>query len=353
MARTHSGGFVERDFYWNIGQADRGRDGMNAREAAQRYNDHRHPAIELTTPQEVVAWINETESASNFVDGDAIQGGTITSSTDTIRKPGDMMRYQGIVWVYVSNAEVYPVGVGEGCHIDVNGNFHREARYASIPLVSARVSDVTDEQGQGVDPSNLRGEQVTGFLIEPYKYTASRARPYMYIRVAARLTPSDATVDETNADVQAILDLFPRKARVMIFTRDVADLANEDGVYDISGGLVPMPVYSDQGAVLNDDSSSTIGLQQSRDDRLSVVSSNPLALELSADAEYYMLINVDTHVYTDAEVAGTAYTAAQVNNVTRCSLEIESLTLEVESYLGLAPYIDNNSSVRYTAWERP
>ena len=59
MPRNHSGGFIEQGFYWNIGEGPRGRDGMDAREAAQRYNDHRHPAVDLSTAAEVEAWITE------------------------------------------------------------------------------------------------------------------------------------------------------------------------------------------------------------------------------------------------------------------------------------------------------
>jgi len=349
MSRKHSGGFIERDFYWNIGTPDRGRDGMNAREAAQRYNDHRHPAIELSTPQEVVAWINETESASHFYDGDGIQGGTIESSSASIRKPGDLMRYQGLVWMYIKANTVYPIGVGEGCDIDATGQFNREARYASIPLASARSSTTTDAPIQGLDPAELKGEQISGYLLEPYKYVASRSRPYMYIRVSARLVPTDPAVDEAEQATRDILDAFPRRARVMMFRRDV-DVTNVDGVFDISGGLLPLPVYTDEDTLTNTTEASTIQLQQSRSDRLSVASSNPLALALSDTDEYYILINVDTHHYTDNEVAGSGYTAAQVNAVTSCTIEIESLTLEVESYLGLSPYIDSATGVRYTTW---
>ena len=353
MPRKHSGGFIERDFYWNIGEGPRGRDGMDAREAAQRYNDHRHPAIELSTPAEVEAWINEVENISHFDDADGIQGGSIVPSgnNNRLRKPGDMMRFEGLVWVYISDAEVYPLGVGDGCFIDqANGfQFVRETRYSSIPLVGARSVSTTDAPiaGQGAD--SVRGEQVASYLLQPYKFTSARSRPLVYLRVAVKLTPRN-NVDETDPNVTGILDLFPRTARVMMFRRDLNLINNVDEVYDISGGLLDMPVYSDQGEI-GDPSLSSIFITQTRDDRLSISSSNPLAL--ATDTDYYLMVNIDTHVYTNDDVAHTGYTADQVNLVTECIADIESITLEVESYLGITPYVDAQTGLRYTTWHRP
>lgn len=353
MPRKHSGGFVERDFYWNIGEGPRGRDGMDAREAAQRYNDHRHPAIELSSAAEVDAWINEVENISQFDDTDGIQGGSIvpTAANLPIRKPGDLMRFAGLVWVYIGDGEVSPLGVGDGCYVDASNNYEfvRETRYSSIPLVSSRAVLTTDEAAQGLLPAQLQGEQVSAYLIQPYKFTSARSRPLVFVRASVRLTPT-GLVDETDPATQDILDQFPRRARVMLFRRDLEQIQNIDEVYDISGGLLNMPVYSDTGEE-GDPTLSEIPISQAREDRLSVVSSNPLALRI--DEDYYMLLNADTHVYSADEVQGSAYTADQVNAVTRCSAEIESITLEVESFLGVPPFVDQQSGLRYTTWERP
>jgi len=351
MPRNHSGGFIEQGFYWNIGEGPRGRDGMDAREAAQRYNDHRHPAVELNTAAEVEAWITETENISQFDPSDGIQGGVIEPSNNRIRKPGDMMRFSGLVWVYVSDNEVYPLGVGDGCYVDESNGFQfvRETRYSSIPLVSARAVSTTDAALSGQAPADQRGEQVAAYLLQPYKFTSARSRPLVFIRAAIRLAPTNI-VDETDPDVQAILDLFPRIARVMLFRRDLQVIDNVDEVYDIAGGLIDMPVYSDEGEV-GDPNLASIVVTQSREDRLSLSSSNPLALAI--DTDYYLMVNVDTHVYTDDEVAGSIYTADEVNAVCGCTAEIESITIEVESYLGVSPYVDAGTGLRYTTWQRP
>ena len=57
--RNHSGGFINADFIWDIGTPERGRDGMTARDAAKRYNDHRHSAAVFNTPEDFKSWRTE------------------------------------------------------------------------------------------------------------------------------------------------------------------------------------------------------------------------------------------------------------------------------------------------------
>ncbi len=349
MARKHSGGFIEQTFYWNIGSENRGRDGMNAREASRRYNDHRHPAIALNTPNEVDEWFNEVENISTHPDRPDVQGGLLVPSNQRIRKPGDLMTYQGLTWMYVNEGQLYPIGVGEGCYIDDSYNFVREIRYTSVPLISSTNVATTDEAVQGGVVANLTGEQVVSYLIEPHKYATARSRPLMYIRSFIRLIPT-AFVDETDQVTIDILAQFPRRGRVMLLRRDLSNVT-QDGVYDISGGLLTLPIYNDDGSVPDSDILSTIHISQLRDDSLSVVDSNPLALAL--DTQYFAQVHVDTHVYTEDEVVNSPYTADQVNAVTSCTAEIESITLEVESFLGLSPFIDSSNGVRYTVSSRP
>lgn len=349
MARKHSGGFIEHDFYWNIGTGDRGRDGMNAREAAQRYNDHRHPAIELATPNDVDEWLNEVENISTHDDRPDVQGGLLVPSNARIRKPGDLMKYEGLTWMYVGDGNLYPIGVGEGCYINNAYEFVREVRYSSIPLANAISVATTDEAAQGAQSAAMTGEQIVSYLIEPHKYASARSRPLMFIRSSIRLVPT-AFIDETDQTNIDILNQFPRRGRVLLLRRDLGSV-DEDGVFDVSGGLLTLPIYNDDGSVPDSDILSTIHVSQAKDDSLSVVSSNPLALAL--DSQYFMQIHVDTHVYTDVEVSNSGYTAAQVNQVTSCTAEVESITLEVESFLGLSPFIDSSNGVRYTVSSRP
>ena len=121
--RKHSGGFISESFYWDIGDDDRGREGMNAREAARRYNDHRHPALVAEDANEASLWMNEVQQASYYTAGQEprdTQGGIIEDDpTSLLRSVGDLMFYRGLVWMYGGvDLGPIPLGVGAGCDIN-------------------------------------------------------------------------------------------------------------------------------------------------------------------------------------------------------------------------------------------
>ena len=142
--RKHDGGFIGHDFYWDIGDEERGRDGMNAREAAKRYNDHRHPALVVEDENEASIWINETQQASFYTSpADGIrntQGGIIEDDVGSnLRKVGDLMFYKGLVWMYGGiDLGPIPLGIGHGSDINTTtGQFTRGMDYRSIQLATS------------------------------------------------------------------------------------------------------------------------------------------------------------------------------------------------------------------------
>jgi hypothetical protein len=105
--RNHSGGFINADFIWDIGTPDRGRDGMTARDAAKRYNDHRHSAAVFSTAEDFNAWI--TEKSDTVYNSNNIDMGTIAISNFPIRKEGDIASFGGFIWMFDGNG-VIPLG---------------------------------------------------------------------------------------------------------------------------------------------------------------------------------------------------------------------------------------------------
>lgn len=353
--RKHAGGFIEHDFYWDIGDNARGSDGMNAREAAKRYNDHRHPALTAEDANEASIWANETQQASFFTTVDGIrdeQGGIIEDDVvSNLRQVGDLMFYRGLVWMYGGvDLGPVPLGVGHGCHVNTTtGAFTRGMDYRSIQLATSTIVEHTDEPAPGL-PSPL-GERVCAYTLIPKNFASSRTRPYIFIRTTLSLTPIGPPA------LRNILDAFPYRGRALVLVQQVNEVQGAPGSF-IGGLLSYAPMYNpaNQQSV-NDEDIATVHFIQPDPSMISVVDSNPLALDLDL-ARYFIQVNVDTHVYTQAEV--TAYNNANNTNhdfadvlaATACTANVFSITLESESYLGLPPFINGNN-LRYTIPERP
>lgn len=355
--RKHAGGFVEHDFYWDIGDEERGRDGMNAREAAKRYNDHRHPAINVEDENEASIWINEVQQPSFYTSpADGVrntQGGIIEDDIAIgLRKVGDLMFYKGLVWMYAgTDLGPIPLGVGHGSDINTTtGQFTRGMDYRSIQLATSTLVEHTDQAIQGFN--SPLGERVCAYTLIPKNFASSRTRPYIFIRVTMALNANDP-----GAGVGGILQAFPYKARALVLVQEVNEVPGVQGAF-MQGFLQFAPMYDplNQQIPLSEEL-ATINFVQTDPGMISVLDSNPLALDLDL-ARYFIQINVDTHVYTQDEVTtynnanGTNYALADVIAATECTANIFSITLESESYLGLPPFI-NDGGLRYTIPERP
>jgi len=354
--RKHAGGFVEHDFYWDIGDEERGHDGMNAREAAKRYNDHRHPALIVEDENEASIWINEHQQASYFTTPDGVrneQGGSIEDDiTERLRRVGDLMFYKGLVWMYAGiDLGPIPLGVGHGCDINTTtGQFTRGVDYRSIQLATSTLVEHTDEVIPGF--GNPIGERVCAYTLIPQNFASSRSRPYIFIRVTMALN-----ADDPGAGVGGILDAFPYKARAIVFVQQVNQIPGVNDGFMI-GLLQHAPMYTPVNLqVVNQEDIATINFVQPQTGMIGVADSNPLALDLDL-SRYFIQVNVDTHTYTQDEVTtynnanGTNYTLDDVLAATKCTANVFSITLESESYLGLPPFI-NDQNLRYTIPERP
>lgn len=134
--RKHSGGYIQKEAYLNIGTEEaRGRDGDNARIAAKKYNDHKHPAhIALTIPQ-VDSWSREPQLESSI---DDIPGGFIENNgANLARTEGDMVSFQGNIFMYKSPGTVSPITLGIGGKIETVNNvttFVSDVMVEHIPL---------------------------------------------------------------------------------------------------------------------------------------------------------------------------------------------------------------------------
>jgi uncharacterized UPF0146 family protein len=103
--RRHGGGFIDEASYWSIGTDEqRGRDGDTARDAAKKYNDHRHSAAILASPTELLQWSREITLPS--------AGGQIEESLAPLRASGDVAEVAGDV--YMATSEGTPVCLTSG-----------------------------------------------------------------------------------------------------------------------------------------------------------------------------------------------------------------------------------------------
>lgn len=108
--RRHGGGFIDEASYWSIGTDDqRGRDGDTARDAAKKYNDHRHSAAGLSSPTELLQWAREITLPSS--------GGRITESLAPIRASGDIAEVAGDVYMSTGGGDVVCVTSGFGTQL--------------------------------------------------------------------------------------------------------------------------------------------------------------------------------------------------------------------------------------------
>ena len=114
MPRRHRGGFVSQEMYMDIGtEEQRGRDGDTSRLAAQKYNDHRHPAFEAVTLADLDSWASEGTLESSI---DGRPGGIIENDVQqNIRQPGDLAIQGGRLFMSLgSSGEFVRVGGGLG-----------------------------------------------------------------------------------------------------------------------------------------------------------------------------------------------------------------------------------------------
>ncbi len=131
----HNGGFISVENYWNIGSPDRGQDGDTARDAAKKYNDHRHSAANIINEASMIAWIEEKELASYHPNNPSNIGGIIEDNTNlSIRKSGDIASYGGVMWMFDGN-NVIALG-NPGVFLGADGQVVRKSFVTEYPFTT-------------------------------------------------------------------------------------------------------------------------------------------------------------------------------------------------------------------------
>ncbi|MGA1353414.1 MAG: hypothetical protein ACO32I_01315 [Candidatus Limnocylindrus sp.] len=351
--RNHGGGFIEVDHYWDIGEEERGREGMDARQAARRYNDHRHPALRIATPAEFIDWRDARYAVSRYPDRLDVIGGTyqldgngnpvVQDLATPLRKAGDTALYNGVVWMWVSPGVVVPVG-GQG-NVDADGNFTRDVQYSSLQVVSAREvpADITDALIGNVTPL---GALIGSTLLRMPRYLSMRSRVYARFTVTATLWPV-----KIDAQSNALRELFPCRADVLFRTLGTFDEPIAGNV-PLSGFTDQIPVYV--GDNLDDGEGANVAIVGGVD-TLTVSETLPLALNLNK--VYAVNVYGRSHAYTAAEVDvynaihNSAYSLEEVVEATRCTCLVNSVTFDTDSLLGVSPYV-NDGGFAYTTSTR-
>lgn len=353
--RNHGGGFIELDSYWDIGEEPRGREGMDAREAARRYNDHRHPALSITEPNDFIRWRDAIYEVSRFDTRLDVIGGTFTTDAQgepvlqdqntPLRRPGDLAVYQGVVWMWVSPGVVVPVG-GQG-NVNANGNFTRDISYSSMQVVSAREvpADITDAPVGGFAPL---GSLIGSTLLRMPRFLSARSRPYAHFTITVTLWPTSV-----NAVDNALRESFPCSAGVLFRVLGELEDIPVGGAVELTGFADQLPVYA--GDVVDEQVGADLRITQTSTDAITILETSPLALNMSK--LYAVNIYARSHEYTQGEVDtfnainGTDHALDDVRRATRCVCLVNSVTFDVESLLGVSPYV-NDDGIAYTASTR-
>lgn len=167
MARPHGRGYIRETDYWHIGTEDaRGRDGYTAREAAQRYNDHRHPAFTTDQLADVVNWRSAALDTSVYSQGSVtLPGGYETTAPTLARQPGDVVFYKGRPFI-TNGTELFGIsGFGGSFSADPVPAFTRDvlaypvaqiAQTVALPVADAVVNFMRTNLSFYIDPANLR-----------------------------------------------------------------------------------------------------------------------------------------------------------------------------------------------------
>lgn len=223
MARPHGRGYIRETDYWHIGTEDaRGRDGYTAREAAQRYNDHRHPAFTTAQPADVVNWRSAALDTSVYSQGSVtLPGGYETTASTSARQPGDVVFYNGRPFI-TNGGELFGIsGFGGSFSADPVPAFTRDvlaypvaqiAQTVALPVAGAVDNFMRTNLSFFLDPANLRVQSADAIAYElsfigalrfglvpaPVLTNDSNFAPYAVVRRAV-YAANEAFVSESQA----------------------------------------------------------------------------------------------------------------------------------------------------------
>ena len=303
MSRRSSGGFIEESNTWDIGSGPRGRDGINARAAARRYNDHRHPAIEIGTEGDWLAWLGEKEQPLFNGSGEPI--GVLEETpepedAELLRKPGDFAKYAGLLWVWLSPGNAVPLGVGAGCFVNDAGMFVRESqRFTDL------IMPLTIQAHADIPPSDAP-LRVGSAYVDLRKYVNARARAELKLQASIEVVRNFE--NQNNAQDAEITLRFYR--------RDFA----ENGL--LVEELKDVPIY--QGGNAQEDNQLELSFSYAFEagSLSAAVSQTSAALALPLVPTFF-----EVHIYGQ-------------DGLPDVTAHILSVTLEVDQKLGLSPQIN-------------
>ena len=137
------------DNLWELGTAPRGLDGDTARDAGEKYNNHKHPPILLADDNAFDDWIG-----SNSI------------------KAGDTALLNGVIFMWDGN-DAIPIGMGPG---DVGENL---------------ISEICLGMNMIVEVAAPSWEEAGGDLIDPRQYNLARADRQIVFKVLAYMVGED------------------------------------------------------------------------------------------------------------------------------------------------------------------
>lgn len=392
--RQPKSGFIEEDNYWNIGTEDRrGHDGDSARVAARKYNDHRHPAADIgESSTAMYAFLEEHAPADNPY-GVVLD----TDSSGRIRKPGDSIKYRGLLWKYTEEGEAVPLGVGPGCFFKKDaatgsGQFIREA-VTTQELICNRI-----EVGALVGIEfNTVPEQIGGVLLDMGMHSLARARPLVRLEATGGLVhdngesdpffdlKSTQTAQYNGSTVGFILATFlteyKGKSGEVSFVWD----RNGDDDPDIADDLFreyPLP------SAVQGEGEPPLVLSASTAGGITTQRSGPLVLDLNRD--YVIRVRARLRTFKEdaiivsmwdefrsrddladtfpgmpaelgpidevlADLGGNGsgiYEKIRYWQASHCSLELLNVKIRIDNFLGLSPEV-NSLGVRMSATQVP
>jgi len=226
------------------------------------------------------------------------------------------------------------------------GQFTRDVSYSSTQVVSAYEvpADITDAPVGGFTPL---GSLIGSTLLRMPRFFSPRSRSYAYFTLTATLWPTSVNA----ADNQTRL-AFPCRADVLFRMIKQIDDIPVGGVVDLNEFADQLPAYT--GNIVDEDAGVDLSVVQAADG-VTILETLPLALNLNK--LYAVNIYARSHEYTQAEVDvynaanGTAHVLEDVRRASRCICLVNSVTFDVDSLLGVTPYV-NDEGIAYTASTR-
>lgn len=366
----------------------RGRDGDDSRTTSRKYNDHRHSALDVgANDDSMSAFILEKRPAQNDMGLEELTGVEVS-----IRAPGDLVKYRGLVWMFTSENEAVPLGIGPctGFSVDAEtgvGSFRYESMRAQ-ELITMRAVVSTPTFEDAATGRVVKGESIGGVLLDMTAHSMSRARPMVRLSVTAGIIPDatfnalrDGAVNPLTQGYETVnqhfLDFLATRAYFLCQLRLVWDRSGEEGINSVGIPEFGVPVFGGDGELTLE----PVEVRRLSADGLASSISVPLALDTTRSYVFRLYAGVYSfsaeeleqqwQIYiTDSEVIGIdpgatlqtyfgplvglegATVGDQISYLlSLCSLEVLNSKLIIDNYCGLRGAV--NESGRYTLSELP